>query len=462
MNDAHSSVLPDRQLYVGVAEDFYEKQKRSINPLRRWFHTNRYRIANSLIKARYRQGTRIVDLGCGSCDWNVDRLPVSGVDLNDGLMRVGRERGRLTECLVGAASQTGFPDNSVDVITGFEFLEHLHDPGTVICEMFRVLRPGGCAIATVPYDTWVSLWRPLFAVQTLLQGYVFGHAYYRRQCGHVQHFSPASLAAEFVRAGFTIDQLFSMRRMSIFLVAVKGAVNPQSLPCPDLSIILPTLNEGRHLGRMLDYLTAAYPGARILVSDDGSTDATRETVSRFAGHNVRFLDRSAAPVHGLTASVLEAIRQVETPLFVVLDADGQHPPRKVAEAANLLRLGSDLVVGSRIEVEAEWSWVRRLLSYAGTALGKLSLLVRGKSYLSYDILSGFFGVRTEFFHCVAPPETLATRFRPKGYKVLFDLLKALPRREEIEEVYFRFETRQGGLSKLNARVYREYFKSVFR
>jgi len=40
-------------MYKNIGGDFYHNQTISKNPLRRWFHLNRYRIANSLVSAKY-------------------------------------------------------------------------------------------------------------------------------------------------------------------------------------------------------------------------------------------------------------------------------------------------------------------------------------------------------------------------------------------------------------------------
>ena len=449
-------------MYEGVDGHFYEEQRRDINPVRRWFHNNRYRIANSLLRARYSEGMKLVDFGCGSCDWNAGGLPVTGVDLNEDLLRVGGARGRLAETLVADAADTGLADASVDVVSAFELLEHLAEPQRVVAEMHRVLKPGGTAVVSVPHDTVFSLWRPLFALQVLYQGWLKGDAYYRRRCGHVQRFRPESIAALFAGNGFGVELVFSMRRMSVFLVARKGESCDEVLPAPDVTLILPTLNEAKSLGRVLGLLTGRHPGVTVVVADDGSTDGTREIAERFGPDGVRFLDRSGAETHGLTASVLDAMGRASTPYVVVIDADGQHPPEKVAEVIRLLRSGSNLVVASRVAVEDDWPLPRKCLSYVGTALGKTSLLLRGKRYLSYDILSGFFGASRELLCSVIDEVAHSRGFRPTGYKVLFDLLKLLPRDQELEEVYYRFETRRGGASKLNTTTHLEYLKSVFR
>jgi hypothetical protein len=110
-------------------------------------------------------------------------------------------------------------------------------------------------------------------------------------------------------------------------------------------------------------------------------------------------------------------------------------------------------------VEDKWPLLRKILSYCGTLLGKTSLLLRGKNYLSYDVLGGFFGCDLKSWKHVIANDNAKKRFRPKGYKILFDLLKYSPCDLKVEEVYYRFETRKAEVSKINLGVYLEFFKS---
>ena len=50
----------------------------------------------------------------------------------------------------------------------------------------------------------------------------------------------------------------------------------------DLTVILPTYNEGGNIQSMLDTLASLYPGASIIVADDNSMDETPELVRSFA------------------------------------------------------------------------------------------------------------------------------------------------------------------------------------
>lgn len=448
-------------LYKKIKPDFYEKQINSINPIRRWFHINRYRIVNNLVQAKFKKGMRVLDLGCGSCNWNIEHLDVFGVDLNEGLLKLAKGEKRLYDYKVGDVFDAGLADASFDIVLAIELLEHIYDYDRIIQEIHRILKPGGYAIVSVPFDTPLSLWRYSFLLQILLHGYLLGEKYYRDHCGHVNFFSPHILKDAFARHNFEIDTIFDMRRFSIFLVARKKPGIVDALLCDDFTFILPTLNEELNMNYLLKRLVNYYKNAYIIVTDDGSIDNTSKIVSDFKSDRILFLDRKKEQLHGLTISVLEAIKLVNTEYFIVVDSDGQHPWEKIEEFMNSLRLGNKLVFGSRVRVEGKWPLQRKIVSYGATFLGKLSLLLRDKYYLSYDILSGFFGAETSFFKKLAFNNGGMDRFKLKGVKILFDFLKIVPKDMRFGEVYYEFKMRKYGNSKLNLKSYWEYLKSLF-
>ena len=453
------NVSPD---YENIEEDFYYKQTVSKNPLRKWFHLNRYRISNSLVKSKYKKGHKIIDIGCGSCDWNTDKLDVFGVDTNESFLKRAKQGNRLYDYKIADAGNTGLPDESFDIAAAFEFLEHLPAYEKVIAEVNRLLRKGGHLIISVPYDVVLSMWRPLFFLQVIFQGYILNDPYYRARCGHINHFSPQDIKDALEKYGFDVEFIFDMRKFTIFACAKKfGAADRDSESYADTTIILPTLNEERNISNVLHSIISYYKNCRIIVADDGSRDATKQAVLSVGYENLVFLDRSKEPVHGLTISVLAAIDLVKTEYFVVMDADGQHPYEKVEDIVNMLRLGDGLVIASRVEVEDKWPLLRKILSYCGTLLGKTSLLLRGKNYLSYDVLGGFFGCDLKSWKQAVVNDNAKKCFRPKGYKVLFDFLKLLPDSLKIEEVYYKFATRRAEVSKINLKVYMEFVKSCF-
>jgi len=217
----------------------------------------------------------------------------------------------------------------------------------------------------------------------------------------------------------------------------------------DLTIILPTLNEGGSIVRMLDSLTELYPTSRIIVMDDGSTDGTVEKVRRYTRINpaVTLVQRDAED-RGLTASIIDGILMAETRHFVVMDADFQHPPEAVQRIVESLHRGSDLVIGVREKMGC-LTLFRRLSSLGANKLANLYLWSK-RQPRSNDAMSGFFGGVTEYWKKVIIKDYFS--FERRGFKVLFDLLKFAPKDVTIDEVVYRFGKRRDGESKLDSSV----------
>lgn len=227
-----------------------------------------------------------------------------------------------------------------------------------------------------------------------------------------------------------------------------------------LSVIIPTLNEEANIGVLLEVLIQLYPNIYVIVADDGSKDQTQLIVKSYNQKysNVRLLDRSQAPIHGLTASVVDAIKVIPTPYFIVIDGDFQHPPNKIKDLFNQLREENVIVIGIRVSVP-DWKFSRRLLSWGATFLGRIALFMRHAASSS-DIMSGFFAARSQIIQQIM--HKYPDKFQLKGYKVLFDILKLIPKGTNIGEVPYTFDNRRGGESKIGKKHIFEYLMSIFR
>lgn len=215
------------------------------------------------------------------------------------------------------------------------------------------------------------------------------------------------------------------------------------------SVIIPTYDEVRNIERMIARLLDLYPGIQVLVMDDNSRDGTIDAVSSIAAreHDVRLVVR-APEDRGLTAAVMEGIARVTTPYFIVMDADFQHPPEVLADIISALEGGSDVVIGRRQHKEA-LSWRRRLSSDAAQFLAYTYLRTHRRPH-PRDIMSGLFGARTSI--CQDVVSRHGGEFERRGFKVLFDLLKFVPRGTSVQEVPYQFGDRAGGASKLSSTI----------
>ena len=225
----------------------------------------------------------------------------------------------------------------------------------------------------------------------------------------------------------------------------------------DLTLILPTLNEEKNIKDVLDIVNNLYPSISIIVADDASADKTQDIVMNYRDGDVTLLARSSEKEKGLTGSVLDAVRLVTTKYIIIMDADLQHPPEKIKEITELLR-HSDIVIGVREKVENSWPIHRKIISWGGDALARMRLVV--KPFVCLDTMSGFFGIKTSLFKDVI--QSHEKKYEKKGYKVLFETLKYIPKNTSIGYVNYVFGSRKRGESKIGGKHIIYHVKSVMK
>lgn len=87
---------------------------------------------------------------------------VTGLDQSTGMLASARARldGRA-ELVEGSAEALPFPDASFDHLTFTYLLRYVDDPGATLCELTRVVKPGG-TVAMLEFGVPRGLWRPLW------------------------------------------------------------------------------------------------------------------------------------------------------------------------------------------------------------------------------------------------------------------------------------------------------------
>jgi SAM-dependent methyltransferase len=109
-------------------------------------------------------GTRMLDVGCGAgralrlaADRGAD---VSGLDASPGMLEYARRRVPGATIVQGELQSLPFPDQTFDVVTGFNSFQYAADPSEALREAKRVTAPGGRVLALVWSPAEISALAP--------------------------------------------------------------------------------------------------------------------------------------------------------------------------------------------------------------------------------------------------------------------------------------------------------------
>jgi ubiquinone/menaquinone biosynthesis C-methylase UbiE len=120
-------------------------------------HVARYSFALSYVKDKV-----VLDIACGTgyglAFLTRDAKSVTGVDVDIDAAREARLEcdTNKTQVLLGDGTNLPFTDESFDVVTSFETLEHLHARNNFLAELKRVLKPHGTLILSTPNSNYTK------------------------------------------------------------------------------------------------------------------------------------------------------------------------------------------------------------------------------------------------------------------------------------------------------------------
>jgi SAM-dependent methyltransferase len=160
--------------------------------LNHWWFASRTRALNAILNRLlyHSPDFRLLDVGCGAGNMihHLSRYGrVKGLEIDPRPVKVARERGYDVD-LFDVTKPMPFHPNTFDAITALDVIEHNEDDLAILGDSYRILKPGGHIIITVPALMW--LWSHNDDINA-----------------HVRRYSAGELKQKLEQTGFTVRRL---------------------------------------------------------------------------------------------------------------------------------------------------------------------------------------------------------------------------------------------------------------
>ncbi|MHB1440084.1 MAG: glycosyltransferase [Cuniculiplasma sp.] len=212
-------------------------------------------------------------------------------------------------------------------------------------------------------------------------------------------------------------------------------------PKYNVSVIIPTMNEGKTIGQVIDGLQYLEPD-QIIIVDTNSTDETREIAS---GKNAIILNE---PRKGYGRAYKKGISEARGDIIVCLDGDGTYPTEAIGPLIDLLLIDKvDFISCDRMSLRTTHSYTNLHL-VGNKILNKALAILYG--YRLYDSQSGMWIFKKELYSKM--------RNLSDGMSFSQDIKIEAIRNGQLIEVPIRYGVR---LTKPKLNTWRDGFQNLF-
>lgn len=215
----------------------------------------------------------------------------------------------------------------------------------------------------------------------------------------------------------------------------------------NISIIVPTLNEKGNINILFEEIKATFQNKdiswEIIFVDDSNNNETSDIINILQNNEKNIFLIKRFENRGLSSALILGALSSNSEYVVFMDADLQHPPKKILELYNEIKAKDiDLVSASRFLESNE-------LLNQGRYKASLfvNFLLKKLFKINYsDVLTGFFIINRIFFI------NNYNKLSNIGFKLLLDIILSSKKTIKYSEIPFEFKKRHSGESKLNSRV----------
>ena len=122
---------------------------------------------------------------------------------------------------------------------------------------------------------------------------------------------------------------------------------------PTVDLVIPVYNEAGVVEQTRSRISAALDGLpydfHFIYVNDGSRDATADSLSTLAAHDPRVTPLSLSRNFGHQAALTAGLDASTADVVITMDGDGQHPPEMIPEMLRLVGQGYDIVQTQRMD-----------------------------------------------------------------------------------------------------------------
>lgn len=162
-------------------------------------------------------GDKVLDVGCGDGFflYSISALPIEltlvGFDNDKRILTIARKNlaNRKLRLVYGDAAAMPFTENSFNQAIMTEVLEHVKNERKALAEVYRILKPNGILVLTVPSYNFPFLWDPLnWTLQNIFGTHISGTNFFAGiWARHLRLYKRENLQELINNAGFKIEEM---------------------------------------------------------------------------------------------------------------------------------------------------------------------------------------------------------------------------------------------------------------